>query len=166
MQALIIEQEEGRTWAQVKNINTDALPPGDVLVDIDWSGINYKDALAISGQGKIIRQFPMIPDIDFAGKIQHSADPRFQPGQEVLLTVWGAGENHWGGFAEQARVKADWLVPLPDRLDGRKTMIIGTAGLTAMLCVMALEDGALRLKAERLSSLVPVAKQEARLSPC
>ncbi|EXU75396.1 MULTISPECIES: MDR family oxidoreductase [Erwinia] len=141
MQALVIEQTEGKTLASVKTLNADTLPPGDVLVDIDWSSINYKDAMAITGQGKIIRQFPMIPGIDFAGKVHHSDDNRFHVGQNVLLTGWGVGENHWGGLAEQARVKADWLVPLPEGLDGRKAMIIGTAGLTAMLCVMALEEG-------------------------
>lgn len=141
MQALVLEQSEGHTVATVKQIDTDTLPPGDVTVDIDWSGINYKDALAITGKGKIIRQFPMVPGIDFAGRVHTSSDPRFHSGQPVLLTGWGVGENHWGGLAEQARVKADWLVPMPQGMDGRKAMIIGTAGFTAMLCVMALEEG-------------------------
>lgn len=141
MQALVLEQSEGHTVATVKQIVADTLPPGDVTVDIDWSGINYKDALAITGKGKIIRQFPMVPGIDFAGRVHTSSDPRFHSGQPVLLTGWGVGENHWGGLAEQARVKADWLVPMPQGMDGRKAMIIGTAGFTAMLCVMALEEG-------------------------
>lgn len=141
MQALVLEQSEGHTVATVKQIDADTLPPGDVTVDIDWSGINYKDALAITGKGKIIRQFPMVPGIDFAGRVHTSSDPRFHSGQPVLLTGWGVGENHWGGLAEQARVKADWLVPMPEGMDGRKAMIIGTAGFTAMLCVMALEEG-------------------------
>lgn len=141
MQALVLEQSEGQTVAAVKQIDADTLPPGDVTVDIDWSGINYKDALAITGKGKIIRQFPMVPGIDFAGRVHTSSDPRFHSGQPVLLTGWGVGENHWGGLAEQARVKADWLVPMPQGMDGRKAMIIGTAGFTAMLCVMALEEG-------------------------
>ncbi|MGF6559938.1 MDR family oxidoreductase [Erwinia aphidicola] len=141
MQALVLEQSEGQTVATVKQIDADTLPPGDVTVDIDWSGINYKDALAITGKGKIIRQFPMVPGIDFAGRVHTSSDPRFHSGQPVLLTGWGVGENHWGGLAEQARVKADWLVPMPQGMDGRKAMIIGTAGFTAMLCVMALEEG-------------------------
>lgn len=141
MQALVLEQSEGHTVATVKQIVADTLPPGDVTVDIDWSGINYKDALAITGKGKIIRQFPMVPGIDFAGRVHTSSDPRFHSGQPVLLTGWGVGENHWGGLAEQARVKADWLVPMPEGMDGRKAMIIGTAGFTAMLCVMALEEG-------------------------
>ncbi|MEM6161726.1 oxidoreductase [Erwinia sp. P6884] len=141
MQALVLEQSEGKTVAAVKNLPPEALPAGEVTVDIDWSGLNYKDALAITGKGKIIRQFPMVPGIDFAGKVHHSEDPRFHVGQAVVLTGWGVGENHWGGLAEQARVKGDWLVAMPEGLDGRRAMIIGTAGLTAMLCVMALEEG-------------------------
>ena len=140
MQALILEQNEGQTHAEVKDIVTSALPEGNVLVDIEYSGLNYKDALAITGKGKIIRQFPMVPGIDFAGKVSSSEDSRFHVGQSVLLTGWGVGENHWGGLAKQARVNADWLVPLPEGLDARKAMIIGTAGFTAMLCIMALEE--------------------------
>lgn len=141
MQALVLEQSEGKTLSSIKEIDPLSLPEGEVTVDIDWSGINYKDALAITGKGKIIRQFPMVPGIDFAGKVHSSSDPRFHTGQAVVLTGWGVGETHWGGLAEQARVKADWLVPQPEGIDGRKAMIVGTAGLTAMLCVMALEDG-------------------------
>lgn len=141
MRALILEQQNGHTQAKVDTISPQQLPAGNVVVDINWSGINYKDALAITGQGKIIRQFPMVPGIDFAGRVYSSEDPRFTAGQTVVLTGWGVGENHWGGLAEQARVNADWLVPLPDGLDARRAMIIGTAGFTAMLCVMALEEG-------------------------
>ena len=141
MQALILEQSEGKTVAAVKQLSADALPQGEVTVTIAWSGLNYKDALAITGRGKIIRQFPMVPGIDFAGVVHHSEDSRFQVGQSVVLTGWGVGETHWGGLAEQARVRGDWLVPMPDGLDARRAMIIGTAGLTAMLCVMALEEG-------------------------
>ncbi|MEZ0585182.1 oxidoreductase [Erwinia sp. STN24] len=144
MHALVLEQSEGKTLATVKQLSPDALPPGEVTVDVSWSGLNYKDALAITGKGKIIRQFPMVPGIDFAGQVRHSEDPRFHTGQQVLLTGWGVGENHWGGLAEQARVKGDWLTPMPEGLDGRRAMIIGTAGLTAMLCVMALEEGGVR----------------------
>ncbi|WP_312740964.1 MDR family oxidoreductase [Cedecea neteri] len=140
MQALILEQSEGQTLAAVKTLDHDALPEGNVTVEIDYSSLNYKDALAITGKGKIIRNFPMVPGIDFAGKVLTSEDTRFQPGQAVLLTGWGVGENHWGGLAEAARVKGDWLVAMPEGLDARKAMIIGTAGFTAMLCVMALED--------------------------
>lgn len=144
MQALILEQQDGKTLASVQAIEEGRLPEGDVTVDIDWSSLNYKDALAITGKGKIIRNFPMVPGIDFAGHVHTSEDPRFHAGQQVLLTGWGVGENHWGGLASQARVKGDWLVPMPAGLDGRKAMIVGTAGFTAMLCVMALEDAGTR----------------------
>lgn len=140
MQALILEQSEGQTVAAVKTIELATLPEGNVTVEIDYSSLNYKDALAITGKGKIIRNFPMVPGIDFAGKVHASEDARFQPGQAVLLTGWGVGENHWGGLAQAARVNGDWLVAIPEGLDARKAMIIGTAGFTAMLCVMALED--------------------------
>ncbi|MFJ5454454.1 MDR family oxidoreductase [Pectobacterium jejuense] len=141
MQALVLEQSDGLTHAQIREIDAEQLPTGDVTVDINWSGINYKDALAITGKGKIIRNFPMVPGIDFAGTVRHSDSDRFTVGQPVILTGWGVGENHWGGLAQQARVKSDWLVPLPASLDARNAMILGTAGFTAMLCVMALEDG-------------------------
>ena len=144
MQALILEQQEGKTVASVQTIDPGRLPEGEVTVDIDWSSLNYKDALAITGKGKIIRNFPMVPGIDFAGHVHASEDPRFHPGQQVLLTGWGVGENHWGGLASQARVKGDWLVPMPEGLESRKAMIIGTAGFTAMLCVMALEEAGIR----------------------
>ena len=144
MQALILEQQDGKTLASVQAVEESRLPEGDVTVDIDWSSLNYKDALAITGKGKIIRNFPMVPGIDFAGRVHTSEDPRFHPGQHVLLTGWGVGENHWGGLATQARVKGDWLVPMPKGMDGRKAMIVGTAGFTAMLCVMALEDAGIR----------------------
>lgn len=144
MQALLLEQQDGKTLASVQTLDVNRLPDGDVTVDVHWSSLNYKDALAITGKGKIIRNFPMIPGIDFAGTVRASEDPRFHVGQEVLLTGWGVGENHWGGLAEQARVKGDWLVAMPQGLDARKAMIIGTAGFTAMLCVMALEDAGIR----------------------
>ena len=144
MQALILEQQDGNTVASVQALDESRLPEGDVTVDIDWSSLNYKDALAITGKGKIIRNFPMVPGIDFAGHVHSSEAEWFHAGQQVLLTGWGVGENHWGGLATQARVKGEWLVPMPAGLDGRKAMIIGTAGFTAMLCVMALEDAGIR----------------------
>lgn len=141
MRALLLEQQDDQTLAQVKDISSDLLPDGDVTVDVNWSSLNYKDALAITGKGKIVRNFPMVPGIDFAGTVRQSRDDRFKEGQSVVLTGWGVGENHWGGLAEQARVSGEWLVPLPNGLDERKAMILGTAGFTAMLCVMALEEG-------------------------
>ncbi|WP_261802795.1 MDR family oxidoreductase [Phytobacter ursingii] len=128
----------------MKDITLPALADGDVLVDIDWSSLNYKDALAITGKGKIIRQFPMVPGIDFSGRVSESRDPHFTPGQSVILTGWGVGENHWGGLAAQACVKGDWLVSLPEALSARNAMIIGTAGFTAMLCVDALVDAGVK----------------------
>ena len=144
MQALILEQRDGKTIASVQSIEENQLPEGEVIVDIQWSSLNYKDALAITGKGKIIRNFPMIPGIDFAGIVRSSEDPRFHAGQQVLLTGWGVGENHWGGLSQRARVKGDWLVSQPRGLDARQAMIIGTAGFTAMLCVMALEEAGVR----------------------
>lgn len=144
MQALILEQQDGKTVASVQPLDESQLPQGDVSVDIQWSSLNYKDALAITGKGKIIRNFPMVPGIDFAGVVHSCEDPRFHVGQQVLLTGWGVGENHWGGLSQRARVKGDWLVAMPQGLDGRKAMIIGTAGFTAMLCVMALEEAGVR----------------------
>lgn len=144
MQALILEQQDGKTHASVQALTDSQLPAGNVTVDVHWSSLNYKDALAITGTGKIIRNFPMVPGIDFAGTVHASEDPRFHAGQQVILTGWGVGENHWGGLAQRARVNGDWLVPMPEGLDGRKAMIIGTAGFTAMLCVMALEEAGIR----------------------
>ncbi|MDC9590917.1 oxidoreductase [Xenorhabdus sp. XENO-10] len=140
MKALLLEQHETLS-ASIQDIDASQLPSGNVVVDIHWSTLNYKDALAITGKGKIIRQFPMVPGIDFSGVVHHSEDPRFHIGQHVLLTGWGVGETHWGGLAEQARISGEWLTPLPYELSPRQAMIIGTAGFTAMLCVMALEQG-------------------------
>lgn len=106
MQALILEQQDGKTLASVQHLEESQLPAGDVTVDVHWSSLNYKDALAITGKGKIIRHFPMIPGIDFAGTVHASEDPRFHAGQEVLLTGWGVGENHWGGLPNAHALKA------------------------------------------------------------
>lgn len=138
--ALILNQQDKTTHAHVGDIDHSQLPDGDVTVAVEYSSLNYKDGLAITGAGKIIRQFPMVPGIDFAGTVITSDDSRYQPGDPVVLTGWGVGENHWGGMAQQARVKADWLVPLPAGLNAEQAMVIGTAGLTAMLCIQALED--------------------------
>ncbi|MFN8505058.1 MDR family oxidoreductase [Kouleothrix sp.] len=138
-QALVLEQRDGATVAEIRSLAADALPAGDVLVDVAFSSLNYKDGLAITGRGKVIRQFPMVPGIDFAGTVAESQHPGFQPGDAVVLTGWGVGERHWGGLAQRARVRGDWLVPLPDGLDTRAAMAIGTAGFTAMLSVLALE---------------------------
>ncbi|MGS0676603.1 acrylyl-CoA reductase (NADPH) [Shewanella sp. 30m-9] len=138
--ALVLTQEEKLTLANVRQITEADLPEGEVLVDVSCSSLNYKDGLAVTGVGKIIRNFPMVPGIDFAGTVLESSDERYQAGDKVILTGWGVGENHWGGLAEKARVKADWLVPMPSNCDAAKAMQIGTAGLTAMLCVQALQQ--------------------------
>lgn len=120
---------------------TDAdLPEGDVLVEVGYSTLNYKDALAITGQAPVVRRFPMVPGIDFSGVVRDSAHPDYAPGDRVILNGWGVGETHWGGLAGMARVRGDWLVPLPEGISMRRAMAIGTAGYTAMLCVMALAD--------------------------
>jgi acrylyl-CoA reductase (NADPH) len=138
--ALLLENQDGKTVPILTRLAESQLPEGEVRVAVTYSSINYKDGLAITGKGKIVRQWPLVPGIDFAGTVLESADSRYQPGDKVVLTGWGVGEGHWGGMAEQARVKGDWLVPLPAGLDERQAMCIGTAGLTAMLCVLALEE--------------------------
>ncbi|MEJ2766820.1 MDR family oxidoreductase [Photobacterium sp. MCCC 1A19761] len=138
--ALVLNQQDKQTLAAVEQLDDSQLPAGNVLIDVDYSSLNYKDGLAITGKGKIIRQFPMVPGIDLAGTVVESEDDRYQPGDQVVLTGWGVGETHWGGMAEKARLNADWLVPLPKHFDGKQAMMIGTAGLTAMLCVQALVD--------------------------
>ena len=134
----------GRYAARIEQLVIDDLPAGEVLVAVDYSDLNYKDGLAVTGRGKIARVLPLVPGIDFAGRVIESADPRYRQGDRVVLTGWGVGERHSGGFAQRARVKADWLVPLPVGLDTRQAMAIGTAGFTAMLCVMVLEDAGVR----------------------
>ena len=139
-QALVVDQVDGKPVPSLKQITQADLPAGDVLVAIDYSSINYKDAMALTGTGKIIRSFPMVPGIDFAGTVLESSSADYQPGDKVVLTGWSVGERFWGGYSQMQRVKAEWLVPLPAALSSQSAMAIGTAGLTAMLCVMALED--------------------------
>lgn len=138
--ALVLTQEEKTTKANIKQLEIGDLPQGEVLVEVSCSSLNYKDGLAITGAGRIIRDFPMVPGIDFAGVVVSSKDERYKEGDSVILTGWGVGENHWGGMAKMARVKADWLVPMPVGCTAEKAMMIGTAGLTAMLCVQALQN--------------------------
>jgi acrylyl-CoA reductase (NADPH) len=138
--ALILEQHENQVSAEVRSVPRDALPAGDVLVRVAYSGLNYKDGLAIRGKNKVVRSYPMVPGIDFVGTVEESASPAYAPGDAVILTGWGVGERHWGGMAQYARVKSEWLVPLPDGLTPRDAMAIGTAGFTAMLSLLALEE--------------------------
>lgn len=137
--AILIERDAQPYRASLKNIEESQLPAGDVTVRVDYSTLNYKDALAITGKGPVVRQFPMVPGIDFAGTVQDSASSTYRRGDKVVLNGWGVGESHWGGLAHIARVRGDWLVPLPAGLSPRQAMAIGTAGYTAMLCVIALE---------------------------
>lgn len=142
--ALMLQQENGQTTTEIRTLSNEDLPAGDVMVKVEYSSLNYKDGLAVTGQGRIIRNFPFVPGIDLAGAVIDSQDERYNKGDQVILTGWGVGERHWGGFSQHARVKADWLTPLPARLTTRQAMIIGTAGLTAMLCVMTLEEAGVK----------------------
>ena len=141
---LVTKGEDGKTHANVTQITEDQLPAGDVTVAVEYSTVNYKDGLCIGPGGGLVRNYPHVPGIDFAGTVEASDDPRYKPGDKVVLTGWRVGEAHWGGYAQKARVKADWLVPLPEGLTTRRAMAIGTAGFTAMLAVMALEDHGLQ----------------------
>lgn len=138
--ALLTEKaEDGSISSSVQTLDDARLPEGDVTVDIEWAGLNYKDGLCLTGQGGLVRNYPHVAGIDFAGKVRDSQDYRYRVGDPVVLTGWRVGETHWGGYAERARVKADWLVPLPGTLTTRDAMVIGTAGLTAMLAINRLE---------------------------
>lgn len=140
--ALVVhkDDESGKTTAGVEQISLDRLPEGDVTVAVEYSTVNYKDGLCIGPGGGLVRTYPHVPGIDFAGTVEASDDARYAPGDKVVLTGWRVGEAHWGGYAQKARVRADWLVPLPAGLDTRQAMAVGTAGFTSMLAVMALED--------------------------
>ena len=147
MRALVVEKsEDGTTDASVQDIDESRLPDGNVTVAVEYSTVNYKDGLCIGPGGGLVRNYPHVPGIDFAGTVTASDDGRYSPGHNVVLTGWRVGEAHWGGYAEKARINADWLVPLPEGLTTRAAMAVGTAGFTAMLAVMALEDHGLTPK--------------------
>lgn len=139
--ALLLEKDaEGRLSVGVRDLPDERLPPGEVTVAVEWSTVNYKDGLCmLPSGGGLVRTWPHVPGIDFAGRVETSEDPRYKPSDRVVLTGWRVGEAHWGGYATRARVKADWLVPLPEGLSARQAMAVGTAGLTAMLAILALE---------------------------
>ena len=137
--AVLIERDERPYRASLTALEEGRLPAGDVTVRVEYSTLNYKDALAITGRAPVVRQFPMVPGIDFAGTVEESTDPAYRAGDRVLLNGWGVGESHWGGLAQRARVRGDWLIPLPEAFTPRQSMAIGTAGYTAMLCILALE---------------------------
>ena len=144
--ALVVnkDEESGKTSAAVEQISTDQLPEGNVVVNVEYSTVNYKDGLCIGPGGGLVREYPHVPGIDFAGTVESSNDARYNAGDSVVLTGWRVGEVHWGGYAQKARVNANWLVPLPSGLSSRQAMAVGTAGFTAMLAVMALEDHGLK----------------------
>ena len=138
--ALVVEKKDNGTEALVRKVSYDDLPNGEVTVDIDYSTLNYKDGLCIGPGGGLVRNYPHVPGIDFAGLVETSDDARYEVGDKVVLTGWRVGENRWGGYAQKARVKGDHLVPLPKGLSTKQAMAVGTAGLTAMLAIMALEQ--------------------------
>jgi acrylyl-CoA reductase (NADPH) len=144
VKALVLDQLDGRQQAMIQDVNKSEFPEGEVDVRILYSSLNYKDGLAVTGKGKIVRSFPFIPGIDFVGIVENSRSTNFKAGDKVILTVWGVGERYWGGYSQFARVKADWLVPLPDSLSPEQAMSLGTAGLTAILSVLALEKNGMK----------------------
>lgn len=136
---ILIEKDEAGYRASLKDIDDSQLPDGDVTIQVSHSTLNYKDGLAITGKGPVVRRFPMVPGIDLVGSVESTTHPDYKVGDVVLLNGWGVGEVHWGGLAQKARLKGDWLVPLPEQFSPQQVMSIGTAGYTAMLCVLALE---------------------------
>jgi len=137
--ALVLHEEGGRVVPRIESVDEARLPAGEVTVAVEYSTLNFKDGMILEGQGRLVRQYPHVPGIDFAGTVERSDSPEFRPGDPVVLTGWRVGELHWGGYAERARVKAEWLVHRPPGLSARHAMAIGTAGFTAMLAVIALE---------------------------
>ena len=138
--ALVLDESEGKVSPRIATLDESALPAGDVVVAVHYSDLNYKDGMVVKGIGKLVRNYPHVPGIDFSGVVESSESPAFKPGDGVILTGWRVGEVHWGGYATKAKVKADWLVPLPEGMSLKQAMAIGTAGFTAMLAVMALEE--------------------------
>lgn len=138
--ALLLKKEEDKkAIVSLEDLDTSNLPEGDVLVNIDYSSINYKDSLAITASTPIVKNYPMIPGIDFSGQVEETSNEKFKIGEKVILNGYGVGEKHWGGLSQKARVNGEWLVKIPDKLTEKQAMAIGTAGYTAMLCVLALE---------------------------
>ncbi len=136
---LINRSEDKKITSSLETLDESQLPEGDVVVDIDYSTLNYKDGLAITGMAPVVRSYPMVPGIDFAGTVSESSNTNWKVGDKVILNGWGVGEGHWGGLSQKAKVKGDWLINLPEALNTYQAMAIGTAGYTAMLCVMALQ---------------------------
>ena len=142
--ALMLHEDGGKVVPRLEAVDETRLPPGEVTVAVEYSTLNYKDGMMLQGLGRLVRNYPHVPGIDFAGTVERSDSPEFKPGDPVILTGWRVGEVQWGGYAEKARVKASWLVRRPEGLSAAQAMAIGTAGFTAMLAVMALERHGLR----------------------
>jgi acrylyl-CoA reductase (NADPH) len=142
--AILLTKQNKQTHAALTQLDESQLPPGEVQVRVEYSTLNYKDALAITGRGLIVKNWPMVPGIDLAGVVEKSDDSAWRPGERVLVTGWGLGETQWGGLAQKARLSDNWLLPLPAAYSARQAMAIGTAGFTATLCVMALQRHGVR----------------------
>jgi acrylyl-CoA reductase (NADPH) len=138
--ALVLNESDGKVGNEIQELTSSDLPDGDVLVRVEYSDVNYKDGMVVNGIGGLVRNYPHVPGIDFAGVVEESSHSRYAAGDKVVLTGWRVGEVHWGGYSQKARVNGDWLVPLPEGLSTKQAMAVGTAGLTSMLCVIALED--------------------------
>ncbi|WP_442509638.1 MDR family oxidoreductase [Novipirellula sp. SH528] len=143
--ALVVEKNsQAEVTAVIQQLTEDQLPAGNVTVAVEYTTVNYKDGLCLQANGGLVRKYPHVPGIDFAGTVESSEDSRYKPGDKVVLTGWRVGETHWGGYSQKARVNADWLVPLPEALTTKQAMAIGTAGFAAILAVVALEDHGLK----------------------
>jgi acrylyl-CoA reductase (NADPH) len=142
--AILATQQDGKFAASIQDVSRDSLPPGDVLIRVAYSSLNYKDGLAVTGKPGVIRSFPMIPGVDLAGVVEESQSPQFKPGDSVVVTGCGTSETVWGGYAELARLRSEWIVPLPAGITPLQAMGVGTAGFTAMQSVMALEERGLK----------------------
>jgi acrylyl-CoA reductase (NADPH) len=138
--AVVLEEQDGKVSGSVRTLSDTDLPEGDVTVDIEYSDLNYKDGMILNGIGRLVRRYPHVPGVDFAGTVAQSAHSEFKPGDKVVLTGWRVGESHWGGYSQRARVKGDWLLHLPDGFDTRHAMAMGTAGFTAALALLKLEE--------------------------
>ncbi len=138
--AFVLEEKDGKVAGSIKELSEDSLPAGEVTVEVEYSTLNYKDGMILGGLGRLVRNYPHVPGVDFAGKVAQSNNPNWKPGDSVILTGWRVGETQWGGYGQKARVKGDWLVALPKGMTARHAMAIGTAGFTSMLAVIALEE--------------------------
>ena len=142
--ALVVEKGDGQLTATVKQLTVADLPQEDVLIQVDYSTLNYKEGLGFANRNKIFRTFPMVPGLDLAGTVVESKSPKYKPGDQVILNGWSVGERYWGGYSQMARINADFLIPLPKGMNTKKAMAIGTVGYTAMLCVMTLEEAGIK----------------------